>query len=322
MKLKVKSCYDSFIKPQLRYKWIFLQPFKDLGFFMPPYGSLVIIVTPKGKRHLKRVAEGQDWHSGDGILAMQDVASAHYGSEVYTSMGVPLRLYEPTLHDLLKSVKRQTQIIYPKDIAYICMRLGAGEGRTIIEAGSGSGALTLGLSWFSGKTGHVHTYEAREEFHKLVKKNLAHAGVGENVTLHHRDISEGFTITDADALFLDVRTPWDYLEHVQKAVRPGASLAFLLPTVDQVGKLLLGLEKGPYDDVEVCELLLRRWKPIADRLRPEDRMVAHTGFLIFARLQERSADFDSRKPLGTRERKQEAARLARLQDAATENNTE
>ncbi len=281
---------------------------------MPPYGSLVIIVTPKGKRHLKRVEEGQDWHSGDGILSMQDVANATYGCEVRTSLGVPLRLHEPHLRDLLKGVKRQTQIIYPKDIAYICMRLGAGEGRTIIEAGSGSGALTVGLSWFSGQSGHVHTFEAREEFHKLVKRNLNWAGLGHNVTLHHRDIAQGFDIENADALFLDVRTPWEYLDHVVKAVRPGASLAFLLPTVDQVSKLLLGLERGPFDDIEVCELLMRRWKPVADRLRPNDRMVAHTGFLVFCRQQERSHDFESRKPLGTRERKQEAARLARLED--------
>ena len=286
---------------------------------MPPYGSLVIITTPKGKRYLRRVEENQDWHSGDGILRMEDVAAAAFGTEVRTTLDVPFRLQEPTLYDLVKGVKRQTQIIYPKDIAYICMRLGVGGGRTVVEAGSGSGALTVALSWYSGPTGHVHTYEAREEFHKLVKRNLQWAGVGENVTLHHRDIAEGFTVTGADALFLDVRTPWEYLDHVVKAVKPGATLAFLLPTVDQVGKLLLGLEKGPFDDLEVCEILIRRWKPIADRLRPDDRMVAHTGFLIFCRHQERSADFDSRKPLGTRERKQEAARQERLAAAREEN---
>lgn len=279
---------------------------------MPPYGSLVSIVTPKGKRYLKRVEEGNDWHSGDGILSMADLAAAPYGSEVLTSMGVPFRLREPVLHDLIKGVKRQTQIIYPKDIAYICMRLGVGNGRTIIEAGSGSGGLTVALSWFSGPLGRVHTYEAREEFHKLVRRNLEWAGVGTNVTLHHRDIAEGFTIEGADALFLDVRTPWEYLHHVVKAVKPGASLGFLVPTVDQVSKLLLGLERGPFDDVDVCEILIRRWKPLADRLRPDDRMIAHTGFLLFARHQECSEDFESRKPLGTRERKQEAARQERL----------
>lgn len=286
---------------------------------MPPYGSLVIIVTPKGKRHLRRV-DTSDWHTGDGVLSMSDVAAAPYGSEVCTSRGVPFHLQKPSLYDLIKGIKRQTQIIYPKDIAYICMRLGVGNGRTVIEAGSGSGGLTTALSWFSGPDGHVHSFEAREEFHKLAARNLAWAGVGGNVTLHHHDIAQGFdTVTGADALFLDVRTPEAYLHHVVAAVKPGAMLGFLLPTVDQVGRLLLGLERGPFDDIDVCELLLRRWKPVADRLRPADRMVAHTGFLIFARHQEGSEAFRAHRTLGTRERKQEAARQERL--AARQNET-
>lgn len=282
---------------------------------MPAYGDLVIIVTPKGKRSLRRVDENQDMHTQDGILRMADVVEAPFGSEVCTTLGVPYRIQKPTLNDIVKGVKRQTQILYPKDIGYICMRLGVGPNRTVIEAGTGSGSLTVALSWFSGTTGKVHTFEAREEFHKLARRNLEWAGVGQNVTMHCQDIAEGFgDVTGADALFLDVRTPWDYLKHIPAAVTPGAALAFLLPTVDQVGKLLLGLEQGPFDDAEVCEILVRRWKPIADRLRPEDRMVAHTGFLIFARHQERSAKWDECRTasLGTRERKQEAARRERL----------
>lgn len=282
---------------------------------MPAYGDLVIIVTPKGKRSLRRVDENQDMHTQDGILRMADVVEAPFGSEVCTTLGVPYRIQKPTLNDIVKGVKRQTQILYPKDIGYICMRLGVGPNRTVIEAGTGSGSLTVALSWFSGPTGKVHTFEAREEFHKLARRNLEWAVVGQNVTMHCQDIAEGFGgVTGADALFLDVRTPWDYLKHIPAAVTPGAALAFLLPTVDQVGKLLLGLEQGPFDDVEVCEILVRRWKPIADRLRPEDRMVAHTGFLIFARHQERSAKWDECRTasLGTRERKQEAARRERL----------
>jgi tRNA (adenine57-N1/adenine58-N1)-methyltransferase len=258
------------------------------------------------------VEEGRDWHSADGALSMNDVAAAGYGGEVRTSLGLPLRLYEPGLHDLVQGVKRQTQIIYPKDIAYICMRLGAGPGRRLIEAGSGSGALTLALSWFCGPSGEVHSCEAREEFVALARRNLDWAGLGGNVTLYCRDIAEGFPIQGADALFLDVRTPWEYVRHAPQALKPGARLGFLLPTVEQVSELLRRLEKGAFDDVEVCELLLRRWKPLADRLRPEDRMIAHTGFLIFCRLQERSGEFEARKPAGTRERKQEAARQSRL----------
>ena len=192
---------------------------------MPAYGDLVIIVTPKGKRSLRRVDENQDMHTQDGILRMADVVEAPFGSEVCTTLGVPYRIQKPTLNDIVKGVKRQTQILYPKDIGYICMRLGVGPNRTVIEAGTGSGSLTVALSWFSGTTGKVHTFEAREEFHKLARRNLEWAGVGQNVTMHCQDIAEGFgDVTGADALFLDVRTPWDYLKHIPAAVTPGAAL--------------------------------------------------------------------------------------------------
>lgn len=279
---------------------------------MIPYGTLVVYVTPRGRRYVKRLVAGQDWHSNEGILYAADVAQADFGAVVHTHQGVPVQVLEATLHDRLKGLKRQTQIIYPKDIAYICLRLGAGPGRTVVEAGCGSGGLTTALSWFCGPTGHVVSHEVREEFLHLARHNLEWAGVGGNVELHHRDIAEGFCVTNADALFLDVRTPWEYLEQGLAAVRPGAMFGFLLPTVDQVGKLLLGLERGPFAAIEVCEILLRRWKPVADRLRPEDRMTAHTGFLIFCRQQEHSAAFDAHQPKGTRERKQDAARMARL----------
>jgi len=278
---------------------------------MPAYGDLVILLSPKGKRYLRKLEEKIDIHGADGVIAVVDILAAEYGHEVFTHQGIPYRLKRPGLYDLVRGVRRQTQIIYPKDIGYICTRLGIGNGTRVIEAGSGSGSLTLALSWFSGERSHVYTYEAREEFYKLCRRNLEWAGLGHNVTLYNRDIVEGFEQTDADALFLDVRTPWDYLEQVIKAVKPGAPLAFLLPTVGQVSNLLKGLERGPFDEVEVEEILVRRWKPIADRLRPEDRMVAHTGFIVFTRQQYKSEQFEQLRPKGTRERKQEAARLQR-----------
>jgi len=289
---------------------------------MPKYGDLYILVSPKGKRSLRRLLEGQDVHGTDGVITAEALNAVDFGIEVRTLQGVPYRVMKPTLYDLVRGVKRQTQIIYPKDIGYICMRLGIGNGTRVIEAGSGSGSLTVALSWFSGERGHVFTYEARQEFHDLCKRNLAWAGVGQNVTQHLRDIAEGFLQTEADALFLDVRTPWEYLHHVSAAVRPGGALAFLVPTVDQVSQLLKGLERGNFDDVEVEEVLVRGWKPVADRLRPNDRMIGHTGFLIFARVQERSQDFEKLKPLGTRERKQQAALQERLDGLASEGSDE
>ncbi|SHN71995.1 tRNA (adenine-N1)-methyltransferase [Desulfovibrio litoralis] len=285
---------------------------------MPDYGDLIILTNPKGKRYLRRLEEKQDIHGNDGIILASDIKDAEYGSELISSKNVPYRLKRVTLHDLLTGLKRQTQIIYPKDSAYLCMRLGVGNGKKVIEAGSGSGSLTLALSWFAGEKGIVYTYEAREEFYNVCKKNLAWAGLGHNVVQYNRDIAEGFEQTDADALFLDVRTPWEYLDKILAAVKPGGSFAFLVPTVDQINKLLTAMEQKDFDDIEVSEILIRKWKPVADRLRPDDRMIAHTGFLIFARHQKRSELWDSQKPLGTRERKQEAAKKERLEASESE----
>lgn len=293
---------------------------------MPQYGDLVILTSPRGKRHIYRLDPRQDLHTQDGVMRACDLAAAEFGTEVRTALGVPFRLEQPQLYDLVMGIKRQTQIMYPKDMGLICFKLGVGKGRTILEAGSGSGGFTLALSWFSGAEGHVHSFEAREEFHKLAKRNLEWAGLGNNVSLHLRDIAQGFGLHEpsilndrhADALFLDVRTPWAYLDAAREALVPGAPLAFLLPTVEQVSELIAALEIGPFEETEVCEVLVRPWKAVPGRLRPADRMNAHTAFLVFSRLQERSAAWDAFIPLGTRERKQEAARQARLAEARGE----
>ncbi len=279
---------------------------------MIPYGSLVVCISPKGRRHLRRLQEGEAWQSQDGVIDPETVARADFGSVVETSAGRPVQLLEATLQDLLKGVKRQTQIIYPKDAAQICMRLGAGPGRTMLEAGCGSGGLTLALSWFCGPTGRVVSHEERPEFARLARRNLDWAGLGANVEIHVCDAAQGFRASGADALFLDMREPWLCLDSALEALRPGASLGFLLPTTAQVSELLKGLERRPFDHVEVQELLVRDWKPLADRLRPADRMTAHTGFLVFCRQQERSQAFDALRPKGTRERKQQAALEERL----------
>ena len=146
---------------------------------------------------------------------------------------------------------------------------------------------------------------------RAVKKDIDVAADALRLARHKR-IHTGIGVSPQHIYDKLRSTPEKILEQAVEAVKPGASLGFLLPTVDQVGKLLLGLEQGPFAETEVCEILIRRWKPVADRLRPEDRMTAHTGFLVFCRQQECSVDFESRRPMGTRERKQEAARLARL----------
>ena len=276
--------------------------------------DIVVLVSPKNKRYVKKIVPQIQIHTADGTFSEEILCNARYGSIISSPKGVPYMIQKASLYDILLALKRKTQIIYPKDIAYICLRLGIGKDTTVIEAGSGSGGLTTAFSYLTSGKGHVYTYEMREEFYELTKRNLAWANVGENVTQYHRDIQEGFEQTDADALFLDVREPWLYLEQVLKAVRPSAMCAFLLPTTNQVSTLLTYMERYSFIDIEVEEVLIRKWKAIPDRLRPYDRMIAHTSFLVFARHQHGKEEWEKAQSRGTREHKQYLAKLARLEE--------
>ena len=248
-------------------------------------GELVLLISPEGKRYLRTLDPSHSFHTQEGLLKMADVARAGFGGVTRTHKGHPFRILRPTLYDCIKGVNRITTIMYPKEIGYALLKLGAGPGRRILEAGSGSGGLTTALAWMVGDTGCVYTCERREEFSLRAKENLERNGLAHRVQFFARDIAEGFpeAARNVDTLFLDVREPWLYLPQAADIVCPGAPVGFLLPTVTQVSDLLRGLEGSCFEDVEVLEILLRRYKPVADRLRPEDRMVAHTGFLIFAR---------------------------------------
>lgn len=282
---------------------------------MPSTGQIVLLVSPRGKRYLRRLEPGDDLHTNDGVITAADVAAADYGDVLRSHMGKPFRLLKPTLADLVKGVKRKTQILYPKDIGYVLIRLGVGAGSRVVESGSGSGSMTVALAHAVGPQGRVYSYEQRQEFADLCRENLERYGLDAQVENYVRDIAEGFEDHQADALFLDVRTPWEYLDQAAAVLSPGSPVAFWLPTVSQVEQLLAALETASFDDMEVEEVLVRRWKAVPDRLRPEDRMVAHTGFFVFARHQkpmdtEDLTDFEG--PMGTRERKREAARQERL----------
>ena len=246
-------------------------------------GQLVMLLNAKDKRYFVTAQEGQVMHTNEGLLHLDEVRAAGWGQQVMTHKGYPFTVMRPTLYDLVKSVKRRTQIIYPKEIGYIVMKLGIGPGCRIVEAGCGSGGLTTALAWLVGDTGKVYTYERREDFFKLAMKNLDRVGLLHRVEQVNQDIEQGFKHTGADALFLDVREPCDYIQHIPGAVVPGAPIGFLLPTTNQVQDLLKSLQAGPFRQIEVVEIFLRHYKPVPERLRPEDRMVAHTGFLVFAR---------------------------------------
>jgi tRNA (adenine57-N1/adenine58-N1)-methyltransferase len=139
------------------------------------------------------------------------------------------------------------------------------------------------LAWSVGAAGRVASYDRRADLQEVARRNIQRFGLEERVRFYERDIAEGFEERDASALFLDLPDPHLYLPQVRAALRPGSPFGAILPTSNQVSSLISALEQNDFARIEVCELLLRFYKPVAARLRPTDRMVAHTGYLVFAR---------------------------------------
>ncbi|MBX3051682.1 MAG: tRNA (adenine-N1)-methyltransferase [Caldilineaceae bacterium] len=284
-------------------------------------GALVILTTTGGKRYLISLHRGQTFHTNLGHFRHDDLIGQPLGTTVHSQLGHPLLLLEPSLSDLITRVKRNTQIIYPKDAAYLVHRLSLRSGDQVIEAGTGSGGLTIALAWAVAPAGRVYTYEVRSDNYQLARTNLERVGLLGNVSMHQQSVAEGFRQQGADAVFLDVRTPGRYLQQVREALRPGGFFAALVPTVNQVIDLLAALERGSFADIAIEELLLRKYKVVPDRLRPDDAMVGHTGFLVSARpvidptdpgrwLSEDRKRYTARKEFEAKIEAEEARRLA------------
>ncbi len=246
-------------------------------------GDIALLISAQNKRFLINLSPDLRLETHRGILHHNDLIGLPWGTRVLSHLGSPFLLLQPSLADILIETRRNTQIMYPKDIGFILITMGIGPGVHVLEAGTGSGSLTTALAFIVGPTGQVISYETRPEMQRLAQKNLERVGLAGQVMFKMRDIVEGFDETDMDALFLDVPNPHDYLTHVRSALKPGGFFGSILPTTNQVSLLLVALKREGFGFIDVCEILLRYYKPVPDRLRPTDRMVAHTGYLIFAR---------------------------------------
>ncbi|WP_456342617.1 tRNA (adenine-N1)-methyltransferase [Thermovibrio sp.] len=246
----------------------------------------VILFDPeKGRKYFLNLSLTKgEFNTEKGKIELSQLVGLPYGSTVKTHKGFEYLLLPCSLYEfIMYKLNRLTQIVYPKDAAYILLRLDVKPGDKVVESGIGSGALTAVFAQAVGKSGKVISYEKREEFIRNALSNLRKLGLEGRVEVKHRDIAEGFDETDADALFLDVREPWLYLDKAYEALKTGRFLGILVPTANQVIETLRKLKTLPFMDVEVCEILLRKYKTVPERFRPEDRMPAHTAYLIFAR---------------------------------------
>ena len=230
-----------------------------------------------------RLEPGRTLQTHKGVLAHDDLIGRPWGSPVVTHLGQVFLVLPPSIHDHILHMRRISQIVYPKESGYILLKMNIGPGSRVIEAGTGSGGLTMLLAHAVRPDGRVYSYEVRPDMQQLARRNLERLGLADAVALTLRDVADGFDETGVDALFLDLSNPWDYLQQAHAALINGGCFGAILPTANQVARLLAGLEQAPFGLIEVEEILLRPYKPTPERLRPADRMVAHTGFLVFAR---------------------------------------
>ena len=246
-------------------------------------GDLVLLLDRRGKRHIVQLIAAGSFHSNRGLVDHDRLIGQTAGRQVTTHLGEPFWVLRPSFHDLILNVRRKSQIVYPKETGYILLKMSVRSGSRVVEAGSGSGALTIAFAQAVAPDGQVISYEVRGDMLARARANVERLGLGAVVTFKERDIAEGFEETEADALFLDVRSPHHFLTQAKAALAPGGFFGAVVPTTNQVSSLLAGLEKERFVDLEACEILLRNYKPVPARLRPEDRMVGHTGYLVFGR---------------------------------------
>lgn len=264
-------------------------------------GDLVLLWSPaKGDSFLIRLSPGSVQGSHLGQMKHDDMIGMEYGGAINTNKGLPFFLLRPTVGEYTRRVKRQTQVIFPKDSGFIVQHLNFGPGATVVECGTGSGGMATVFAHFAGDGGKVVTYDRREEFSSLARSNAERWGVAHRIEFKVRDARDGFDERNADAVFLDVRNPWDYIPAARDALAWGCRLGILVPTFNQIERTLVAMRELCFMDVQVLELLLRYFKTDPERLRPDDTMTAHTGFLIFgAKTRPAPSDWDAAEiPLG------------------------
>ena len=248
-------------------------------------GDQVLLVDSKARRHLVTLAEGGELHLHTGVLRHDDLIGHDEGMTVRTTLGARLVAIRPTLSEYVLEMPRGAQVIYPKDLGPILMLADVRPGVRILESGVGSGALTMALLRAIGPTGSIVGYELREDFASRAQRNIeAFLGSDLPLRVEVRDVYDGVDEEHLDRIVLDLPEPWRVVKHAQEALRPGGILLAYLPTIGQVSRLREELDASSFGMAQSLEVLHRGWHVEGQSVRPDHRMVAHTGFLTVARL--------------------------------------
>ena len=248
-------------------------------------GDRVLLIDAKQRRHLITLADGEAFHSHTGVLDHALLIGQDEGVTVRTTMGSRLIAVRPTLSEYILKMPRGAQVIYPKDLGPILMLADIFPGARVLESGVGSGALTMTLLRAIGPTGHVFGYELRDDFADRAQRNVeSFLGPDLPLSVEIRDVYDGIDVDDLDRVVLDLPEPWRVVKHAEASLRPGGVLLSYLPTIGQVMRLREELDGSAFGMAETLEVMQRGWHVDGQSVRPDHRMVAHTGFLTHARL--------------------------------------
>jgi len=247
-------------------------------------GDKVLLIDSKKRWYLLTLKQGGEFHSHSGYVSHDDLIGSEDGAVVTSTRGSRYDAFRPTLADFVLKMPRGAQVIYPKDLGPILMLADVFPGARVLESGIGSGALSMTLLRAGAD---VTGYELRADFAERAQENVA-AFLGtdalERYHVEERDCYEGIDGTDFDRVVLDLPEPWQVVKHAEVALRPGGILVAYTPSITQVSQLRDALAESRFKLAETVEVLNRTWHVEGQAVRPDHRMVAHTGFLTHARL--------------------------------------
>ncbi len=248
-------------------------------------GERVVMVDDRGKPYYFTLERGGEFHFHKGVVKHDDMIDSEEGCKVLSSSETPCHVFRPLLRDYVMKMPRKTQIIYPKDMGIIIIWADIFPGARVLEAGMGSGALTMALLRAVGEKGTVYSYEMREDMARLAAKNIKRfMGEPSNLEVRLQDVYEGIDEKGLDRVILDLVHPWEVVSAATRALVPGGVFLCFVPTVVQVQAAVEALKNnGSYQMVESMEVLMRPWNVQGRSVRPFHRMVAHSGFIVTAR---------------------------------------
>lgn len=249
-------------------------------------GDRVQLTDQKGKIYSITITPGKEWHTHKGWIVHDDLIGLPEGSVVSTSAGLKFTAFIPLLTDYVLSMPRGATIVYPKDAALIVGFADIFPGARVLEAGVGSGALTLSLLRAVGPTGSVHSVERREEFAANATSNIENyfGSRPANWSLAIGSVQEQEFDHEFDRVILDMLAPWECVEMAAKVLRPGGVFMAYVATTTQLSATAEALkDDGHFTEPESFESMVRGWHHEGLAVRPQQRMIGHTGFLIFSR---------------------------------------